>query len=122
MLPSGRMNWGTLPIGCLFLHGVLTLMYSCVAPVSAMPYCSGLVGGLPLHVVLVLLKFAKFSKLNSLLVTFKSIVSDPNRKRPCVKPNVMPPILVVTMSYALWRGLLLLNYVPEWPPTPWPQQ
>ena len=71
MLPSGRMNWGTLPIGCLFLHGVLTLMYYCVAPALAMPYCSGLVGGLPLHVVLVLLKFAKFPKLSSLLVTFK---------------------------------------------------
>ena len=40
-------------------------------PVSAMPHCSRLVGGLPLHVVLVLLKFAKFSKLSSLLVQFK---------------------------------------------------
>ena len=93
-----------------------------VAPVSAMPYCSGLVVMLPLNVFLVWLKFAKISKLSSLLVIFKLLVLDPNRQRPCVKPNVMPPILVVTMSYALWRGLLLLNYVPEWPPTPWPQQ
>ena len=78
MLPSGRMNLGAFVFGCLLIHGLFTLTWFCVAPVSSMPYCSRLVGGLPLHVVLFLLKFAKFSKLSSLLVTFKVLVSDPN--------------------------------------------
>ena len=49
-----------------------------------------LVGGLPLHVVLVLLKFAKCSKLSSLLVKFKLLVGDPNCQRPCGRPKVLP--------------------------------
>ena len=59
MLPSGIVNWGGLLIGCLLLHRFFTLMYFCVENLSAMPYCSRLVSGLPLHVVLVLLEFAK---------------------------------------------------------------
>ena len=45
-----------------------------MAPVLDMPYCSRLVGGLTLHVVLAFLKFAKCPKLFSLLVKFKLLV------------------------------------------------
>ena len=87
-----------------------------------MPYCSRLVGGLPLYVVLVFLKFAKFSKLSSLLVTFKLLVSEPNRQMPCGNLHVLPPILVSELASPLWPVLLLFHYVPAWPSTPWLQQ
>ena len=74
MLPSGRLTWGPSLIFCLLLHGVFTLMYSCVAPVSAMTYCSRLADGLLPHVVLVLLKNSKCSKFSSLLEKFKLIL------------------------------------------------
>ena len=118
MMPSCRMTWGPLLVGCLLLHGVFILIYFCVAPVLAMPYCSRLVGGLPLHVVLVLLEFAKCSKLSSLLVQVKLLVGEPNHQMTCGKPKVIPPNLVVAAAYALWPGLLLLQYAPEWPPAP----
>ena len=78
-----------------------------------MPYCYRLVGGLPLHVVLVLLKFAKCSKLSSLLVKFKLLVGDPNLQRPCGKPKVMPPNLVVAVASELWPGLFFLRSAPR---------
>ena len=52
ILSSGRMTWGPSLIFCLLLHRVFTLMQFCVATVSAMLYCSRLVGGLPLHAFL----------------------------------------------------------------------
>ena len=82
-------------------------MYLCLASVSYMPYCSKLVGGFPLHVVLVLIKFSKCPKLSSLLVPFKILVVKPNRQRPCGKPNVPPNNLVVAVDSALWPRLLL---------------
>ena len=112
ILPSGRMTWGDFVIGCLLLHGLFTLMYFCVAPMLAMPYCSRIVGGLLLHVLLVLLKFAKFSKLSSLLVTFKLLVGEPRHERPCGNTNVLNPILVIAVAYALWTGLLLFQSAP----------
>ena len=98
MMTSGRMTWGPLLVGCLLLHGVFTLMYLCVAPVSDMPYCSRLVGRLPLHVFLVLLKFAKCSKLSSLLVQVKLLVGEPNHQMTCGNPKVIPPNLVVAAA------------------------
>ena len=111
-----------LMIGCLLLHGVFTLMWFYVDPVFVMPYCYSLVGGLPLRAVLVFLKFAKFSKLSSLLVPFKLLVGVPNRHRPCNKPNVLSPNLVVAVASALRTGLLFLESAPEWPPALWLQQ
>ena len=83
-----------------------------------MPYCSRLVHGLPLHVVLVFLKFAKCSKLSSLLVKFKLLVGDPNHQRPCGRTKVLPLNLVVSMASALCTGLLLLHSAPGCPPAP----
>ena len=122
MMPSGRMTLGTLLVGCLLLHGVFILIYFCVAPVLAMPYCSRLVGGLPIHVVLVLLKFAKCSELSSLLVQVKLLVGDPNHQRNCGNPNVLPPNLIVYVASALWPGLLFFQSDHEWPPAPWLQK
>ena len=73
-----------------------------------MPYCSRLVGGLALHVFLVFLEFAKCSKLSSLLVQVKLLVGDPNRQRPCDKPNMLPLNLVVAVASDLWTYLFLL--------------
>ena len=81
-------------------------------------YLYRLVGGLPLHLVLVLLNFAKCSKLRSLLDKLKLLVVEPNRQRPCGKLNVLPPNLVVSVASALWPGLLFLHYAPGWPPAP----
>ena len=75
-----------------------------------MPYCSRLVGGLPLHVVVVLLKFDKCSKLSSLLVKFRLLVGDPNCQRPCGKPKVLPPNLVVSVAWALCQSLVITIY------------
>ena len=74
----------------------------------AMQYCYRLVGGWPLHVFLVWIKFAKFSKLSSLLVTFKVLVLDPNRQRPCGKPKVLTTDLVVAVASEVCTGLLFL--------------
>ena len=87
-----------------------------------MPYCYRLVGGLPLYVVLVFLKFAKCSNLSPLLVKFKLIVGDLNRQRPCGRPKVLTPNLVVDVASALWPGFLFLHSAPGWPPAPWIQQ
>ena len=122
MLPLCRMNWGPLLIFCLLIHGVLNLMYFYVAPVLAMTYCSRLVGGLLLHVVLVLLEFAKCSKLSSLLDKFKVLVGGPNRKRLCGKTNMLPPNTAVAVASTLWTGLLFLYSTPGWLPSPWLQQ
>ena len=84
-----------------------------VAPVSDIPYCSSLVGGWPLHVFLVWLKFAKFSKLSSLLVTFMLLVCDPNLQRPCGSPKVMLPDLFVAIALSLWTEFLLLRSSPK---------
>ena len=73
---------------------------------SAMPYCSMLFDWLPLHLVLVLLKFAKCSKLSSLLVQFKLIVGYTNRQKPFGRPKVLPPNLVSTVASAFCPGLL----------------
>ena len=88
---------------------------------SAMPYCYRLVGGWPLHVFLVWLESAKFSKLISLCVTFILFLGDPNSQRPCEKPKVLPPNFVTALALDLWTGLLLLNYAPAYPPAPWIQ-
>ena len=56
VLPSGRMTWGAFLIVCVLIHGVFTLIWFCVAPVLAIPYCSRLVGGLLLHVFFSLAK------------------------------------------------------------------
>ena len=87
-----------------------------------MPNCSRLVGGLPLHVVLVLLNFAKCSKLSSLLVKCKLQLGDPNRQSSCGKPKLLPTNIVFAVASDLWPGLLFLNSAPGWPTTPWPQQ
>ena len=87
-----------------------------------MPYYSRLVGGLPLHVVLDLLKFAKFYNLSSLLVKFKLLVGGPNCQRPFGKTKVLPPNLVFAVASDLWPGLLLSNSDHVWPPAPWLQQ
>ena len=87
-----------------------------------MPYYSRLVDGYPLHVVLVLLKFAKYSKLISLLVKFKLLAGEPNRQRPCGKPKVLPPNIVVDLYSALWPGLLFLHCALGWLPAPWLQE
>ena len=52
------------------------MVYSMVAYKPKVMYAEDdrLVGGLPLHVVLALLKFAKCSKLSSLLDKFKVLV------------------------------------------------
>ena len=118
MLPLGRMTWGPLLIFCLFLHGVFTLMQFCVSPVSAMPYCSMLVGWFPLHVVLIFLNFAECSELSSLLVQFKLLVGGPNHQRPYGRPKLLHHSLVVAVASALWPGLLLLHSDPGWPPAP----
>ena len=89
---------------------------------SAMPYCSRLVGWLPLHVVLVFIKNSKCSKLSSLLVEFKLLVEDPNRQRRCVRPKVQHPNLVVYVVSTLWPGLLFLHSDPGWPSDPCLQQ
>ena len=83
-----------------------------------MPYCSRLVDGWPLHVFLFWLKIAKFSKLSSLLVTFKVLLFYPNRQKPCLKPKVLPPNLVVALALDLWPGLLCLKSAPACPPEP----
>ena len=119
ILPSGSMTWGSCVIGCLLLYGVFTLMYFWVSLVSAMPYCSGLVGGWLLHVFLFWPKSAKFSKLSSLWVTFILLVGDLNRQRPCGNPKVLPPDLFVAVSSVLWPEILLLNSSPVWPPDTW---
>ena len=100
------------------------MVYSMVAYKPKVMYAEDdrLVGGLPLHVVLAFLKFAKCPKLFSLLVQFKLLVVDPNRHRPCGKPNVLPQNLVVSVASALWPGLLFLQSAPDFPPTPWIQQ
>ena len=87
-----------------------------------MMYCYRLVGGLPLHVDLFLLKFAKLSKLRSLLVQFKLLVGDPNCQRPCGKPKLLPPDLVVAVPSSLWSGILFLHFSPGSLPAPWLQQ
>ena len=87
-----------------------------------MPYWYRLVGGLPLHVVLVLLKFAKCSKLSSFLVKFKVLLREPNRQRICGKPNVLHPNPVVAVAFALWICFLCLHYAHGWPPAPLLQQ
>ena len=89
---------------------------------SAMPYCSRLVGGMPLHLVLVFLKLAKYSKLISILVKFTLLVGDPNHHSTCGKPNVLPPNLVDYVASALWTGLLCFHSAPGWPPAPWLQK
>ena len=89
---------------------------------SAILYCSRLVSGLPPHVVLVVLKFAKCSKLSSLLVKSKFLVGEPNCQRPCGKPKVLTPNIVVAMASALWTGLLFLHYDIGWMPAPWLQK
>ena len=122
VLMPGRITLGEFVIGYLLLHGLFTLMWFSVAPVSAIPYCSRLVGGWLLHVFLVWLKFAKFSKLSSFFVAFKLLVLDPNSQRPCDNTEVLPPNLAVALTLDLWYGLLLLYYDPVWPPTPWLQQ
>ena len=110
MLPSGRLTWGPSLIFCLLLHGVFTLMYLCVAPVSAMTYCSRLADGLLPHVVLVLLKNSKCLKLSSLLGKFKLLVEEINFQRPCGRPKVMPPNLVVSVAWALCQSLVITIY------------
>ena len=85
---------------------------------SSMSYWPSLVYGLLLHVVLFFLKLAKCYKLSSLLVKFKVLVWEPNRQRPCGKPNVLPPNLVVSVSSALWTGRLCFHSAPGWPPSP----
>ena len=74
-----------------------------------MPYCSRLVGGLQLHVVLVFIKFARYFKLSSIFVQFKLLVGEPNRQRPWGKPNMLPPNLVVAVDSTLWPGFLFLH-------------
>ena len=86
-----------------------------------MLYCYRLVGGMPLHVVLVLLKISKSYRLSSLLVQFKLLLGNPNRQRPCGKPNVLPPNLAVAVASALWTGLLFLQYDPGCLPSLWLQ-
>ena len=88
----------------------------------AIPYCYRLVDGLPCHVVLILLEFAKCSKLNSLSVKFKLLVGDPNRQRLCGRPKVLLPNLFFAVDPALWPGLLFLNSYPVWMLTPWLKQ
>ena len=56
-LPSGKITCGPGVVLNLFLHGVSTLMYFCVAPVSAMPYVFLLLGGFPLQLLELLLFF-----------------------------------------------------------------
>ena len=73
-----------------------------------MLYCSRLVGGLPLHLILVLLKNSKCLKLSSLLGKFKLLVEEINFQRPCGRPKVMPPNLVVSVALELGPVLLVL--------------
>ena len=87
-----------------------------------MLHCSVLVGGLPLHVVLVLLTFSKYYKLSSFLVEFKLLVGESNRQRPCGRPKLLPPNIVVSVASAMWPGLLFSNYDPGWQPDPWLHQ
>ena len=93
-----------------------------MAPVSVMTYCSRLVGGLTLHVVLVMLKFAKISKISSFLVLFKLLVGGPNRQSPSGKTNMLRPKLIVAVDSALWTGLLFLQSAAEGTPDSWLHQ
>ena len=78
----------------------------------AMTFFSRLVGGWPLHVFLVWLNFAKFSKLSSLCVTFILLVGYPSHQITCGKPKVLLPNLVVAAALALWPGLLIFHSAP----------
>ena len=100
------------------------MVYSMVAYKPKVMYAEydSLVGGLTLHVVLALLKFAKCSKLSSLLDKFKVLVGGPNRKRLCGKTNMLPPNTAVAVASTLWTGLLFLYSTPGWLPSPWLQQ
>ena len=51
MLPHGSNTWGPLEIFTLLVHVFCTLMYFCVAPLSAIPYVCCWLGGIPLHLL-----------------------------------------------------------------------
>ena len=78
-----------------------------------------LVGGLPLHVFLVLLIFVK---LISLSVALFLLVPDPNHQRPCGRPKLFPTNILADIALYLCPCLFVLHWVPLWPPTPYLQQ
>ena len=51
MLPYESNTWGPLEIFTLLVHGVCTLMYFLVAPVSAMLYVCCWLGGIPIQLL-----------------------------------------------------------------------
>ena len=60
-LPYGRITCGTCVVLTLLLHGVSTLMWFCVDPVSEMPYAGLLLGGFPLQLLKLILICLKYS-------------------------------------------------------------
>ena len=118
-MPLVSITQGQFVIVCLFINGVLTLVYFWFAPVLAMPQFYRLVCGQTLHEFLVLLKF---SKLISLCVTLILIVLEPSHQSSYVRPEVITNILVVAVALDLWSYFLTLNCDMTWFPAPWIQQ
>ena len=73
MIPYGRITRGPCEVLILLLHGMSTLMYFCVAPVTSIPYVLLLFGGLPLQLLQLLLVCFKYSStlLMSLLINLR---------------------------------------------------
>ena len=82
-----------------------------------MSYFSRLVEGVLVHVVLLLLKIYKCSKISSLLEKIKLLVGEHNCQRPCGRPKVLTPNLVAAVASDLWPVLLLLQLSHVLPPT-----
>ena len=126
-LPSGRITRGPCVVLNLLLQGVSTLMYFCVAPVSAMPYVGLFLGGFPLQLSQLLSVCFKYSStlvisLLSDLSLLLSIVLDPNRLTPSRMPLLLPPILFKDIDVYLWTPDLYLHASPSCLPNPWVQQ
>ena len=60
-IPYGRITRSPCVVLTLLLKCVSTLMYFCVAPVSAMPYVGLFLGGFPLQLLQLLLVCFKYS-------------------------------------------------------------
>ena len=112
MLPYIRITRGPCEVIILFPHGVSTLMWFCVAHMSAIPYVGLLFGGLPLHLLQILLICLIYSStlVKYLLINLSlllSILLVPNLQPPSGMPLVLPNILFKDVDLSLWQSSFL---------------
>ena len=123
-LLSGRITWGPCVVSTLLLQDVSTLMYFCVAPVSAIPYVGLLLCVFPIQLLQLLFNCVKYysTLVISLLINillFLYPVLDPNCHAPFGMSFILLPILFNYFAFSLCPSTLYLHFSLSFYLTPW---